>query len=401
MRKRLWFWFKLLLLLLGLSLIALSDLKSRQHKLKLYPTQAELEAVLSGSPFIKRKEKPIPHYEGIIKINGKKRKAVALLTAELPPEIRGFNDQINILFSIDESGRIISVLPISHRESRYYFRLIEKSNFFKKLIGKKYDELGDIKTVTGATISSRAILSDLQTSAELAMSKIFGRKSQIKPFYSFSKIYLNIKIFSLVFVLFLGLVSKFYRKNWLRWTVFGVSFLVIGVWLKTILSLPHFFQLASLRINLTSNPYLVIMCGFAILSTIFWGPIWCGYLCPYAFLQELLGRAGRKFHWHISPRISRVMREVRWLILFALVVCYFTLRKTGFAEVEPFFHLFSRSWTLWGICLIIFTLAMSFFVPRFWCRFFCPTGAILLLLSSHRKILKGIEKVIKESKIDE
>ena len=53
-----------------------------------------------------------------------------------------------------------------------------------------------------------------------------------------------------------------------------------------------------------------------------------------------------------------------------------------------------------GLLLVTVTLLGSFFIPRFWCRFFCPTGACLILLSSHRKFFRKVEQGIKSSWID-
>ncbi len=401
MARKLWSLGKLFLLLAGIFVIIYSDFQGQKHKLRLLPTQAELEAVLTGANLKDRKAYPIPHYPGGIEENGKKLKAVAVLTAELEPEIKGFTDQINILFSIDETGRIIALIPISHRESKHYFRLIERAGFFQKIKGKRYTELDDIKAVSGATISSRAILQDIKTSAQLVMEKIFGAEGEVVSKPGWIDLYFQPKIIILCLMLFFGLILRLGRlPGWTRWLGFGLSIGIIGVWLKTPLSLPHFFQILALKINFSSNPYLVVMIGFAFFSTLFFGPVWCGYLCPYAGLQEFAGRLGRKVRWHPSLRIQKIFREIRWVILFSLVLLYFIGGKSEASEVEPFFFLFSRSWSVIPLSLIVFTLLASFFLPRFWCRFFCPTGAILLLLSSHRKIFKMIEKGVKESQID-
>jgi len=401
MAGRIWSSAKILLFLTGIFIIIYSDFQTQRHKLRLLPTQAELEAVLPGANLRDRKTSPIPHYPGTIKRDGKKLRAVAVLSAELEPEVKGFTDQINILFSLDETGRIISMIPISHRESKYYFHLIERAGFFQKLKGKKYTELGDVKAVSGATISSRAILKDLQSSAQLVMEKIFGAEREVVSKPSWIDLYFQPKIIILCLMLLFGLILRLaHLPRWTRWLGFGLSLAIIGIWLKTPLSLPHFFQVFSLKINFSSNPYLVVIVGFAFFSTLFLGPVWCGYLCPYAGLQELAGRLGKKARWHPSLKVQKLFREIRWVILFSLVMLYFAGGRSEASEVEPFFFLFSRSWSVISLSLIVLTLLASFFLPRFWCRFFCPTGAILLLFSSHRKIFRIIEQGIKESEID-
>ena len=91
---------------------------------------------------------------------------------------------------------------------------------------------------------------------------------------------------------------------------------IIGLWLKTPFSLPHIFQIASLQIPFQSNAYLIILGGFVVLTTIFGGPLWCSYLCPYAALQEFVARFGKNQRWRPSAKIFRFARELRWVTFF-------------------------------------------------------------------------------------
>jgi len=400
MSGKVWHKIKIGLLVIGLGLILFSGFKEHQKKLRLVPTQAELESVLPGSLVKGRKEKPIPHYPGKIVVEGRARPAAALLTAELPPEFKGFTDQINILFSIDQDGNLLKLRVISERETPYYFRLIRSAGFFEKISGKNFRELSRVKVVSGASISSKAILDDLKAGANLAMREIFQREVSEEKATALTDIYLQPRIIVLMIILLLGWAVRYFRNRWTRWLVFGLSIIGIGFWLKTPFALPHLFQILSGQIPFRSNPYLAVLGGFVILTTIGFGPLWCAYLCPYAGIQELASAFGKNYRWHPSRNALTLARQLRWLVLFITVLLYFGLRIRSGSEIEPFFHLFSGQWTFAGITLVLLTLVGSFFLPRFWCRFFCPTGACLILLSSHRKFFRGIEEGIKASEID-
>jgi len=392
---------KVALLIAGLTLIVISDLRSRNKKLRVYPTQAELESVLPGASVKNRQARPVPHYPGKIEVDGQSKKAAALLTAELPPKLKGFTDEINILFAVDEDGKILGLRVISSRETPYYFRMVRNSGFLDKIIGNNFDRLGGLKAVSGASISSKAILDDIRTSAGLAMKEIFHREIPQAQSTSVISLYLQPRIIALAVVLLLGFSLSFFKSvRTPKWVIFGLSVAVIGFWLKTPFSLPHIFQIASLQVPLSSNPYLVLLGGFVILTTIFSGPLWCAYLCPYAGLQELAGKLGKKQRWRPSLKTIKAGRELRWLILFAALALYFSFGVRSAAEIEPFFHLFSNKLTAIGLVLVAVTLVGGFFIPRFWCRFFCPTGACLILLSSHRKFFKRVANGVEASRID-
>ena len=398
---KLWQWLKIGMLIAGVTLIVISDLSELSTKLRIAPTQAELDSVLPGASIKDKQLKPIPYYPATVQEEGQTKRAAAVLTAELPPKIKGFADEINILFAIDEDGKIIGLKVISHRETPYYFRMIRSSGFFEKILKtKNAGELSEIKAVSGASISSKAILADMQAAAYLAMKEIFKREVPAVKSVSLVGIYFQPRMIALMTVLLLGLASSFFRNRRLRWAVFGLSAAIIGFWLKTPFSLPHIFQIASLQVPFSSNGYLVILGGFVICTTILFGPLWCGHLCPYAALQEAASELGKKQRWRPSRALIQSARELRWVVVFATVVLYFPLKMKSGAEIEPFFHLFSKTWTAAGLLLVAVTLLGSVFIPRFWCRFFCPTGAILILLSSHRKFFRRIEQGIRASKID-
>jgi len=397
---KIWEWIKISLLIAGLAMIIFPDLSSKSKRLRVLPTQAELDAVLPGSSIKDKPAKPIPYYPGTVQEGGKTRRAAALLTAELPPKVKGYTDEINILFAIDEDGKVIGLKVISQRETPYYFRMVRAAGFFEKVKGSNAGQIAEIKAVSGASVSSKAILDDVQGASVLAMREIFKREVPAVKSASLAGIYLAPRMLALMMVLVLGLAARFLKWRPLRWAVLALSVMVIGFWLKTPFALPHLFQIAALQVPFQSNPYLVLLGGFVILTTIIFGPLWCACLCPYAGLQELASELGKRQRWRPSPRLVKVARELRWVVLGVCVVLYFPLGMRSGAEIEPFFHLFSKGWTAAGLLLVAVTLAGSIFIPRFWCRFFCPTGAVLILLSSHRKIFRRIEQGIRASKID-
>jgi polyferredoxin len=88
------------------------------------------------------------------------------------------------------------------------------------------------------------------------------------------------------------------------------------------------------------------------------------------------------------------------MVLFVAVLGAFGFGIHAFAEVEPFGHLFGRSKNLWAWAFIFSVLFSAVFVKRFWCRFFCPTGTCLIILSSHRRYLRQVERGLAEAGID-
>lgn len=137
---------------------------------------------------------------------------------------------------------------------------------------------------------------------------------------------------------------------------------------------------------LTSPLIFILWCGVAA-ALIFWGRgVFCGWLCPFGALQELLSAAAQKLKvpqivmpWGLHERLWPV-KYVIFLGLFGLSLYSVTLAEQA-AEVEPFktaiILKFVRDWpfTLYAVGL----LAAGLFIERFFCRYLCPLGAALAI----------------------
>ncbi|MCX7845164.1 MAG: RnfABCDGE type electron transport complex subunit G [Dictyoglomaceae bacterium] len=75
--------------------------------------------------------------------------------------IRGYSSDINLLVGLDSSGKITKIKIISQQETPGLGAEITKNEFLDQFIGKNSPNMElkkDIQPITGATISSRAVL---------------------------------------------------------------------------------------------------------------------------------------------------------------------------------------------------------------------------------------------------
>ena len=124
------------------------------------------------------------------------------------------------------------------------------------------------------------------------------------------------------------------------------------------------------------------------------GKSFCGWLCPFGFVSELLYRA-RKY---ISPALKPLpawldyaLSTVKYMILaFFSYIIFFAMTTAavsafldgGYNKISDIrmFYFFARITPLAAfIAASIFLL--SYFIPYFWCRYLCPYGALLGLFS--------------------
>ncbi len=128
----------------------------------------------------------------------------------------------------------------------------------------------------------------------------------------------------------------------------------------------------------------ILWCSVAA-SLLFWGRgVYCGWLCPFGALQELLNRAAKlmnirqiKVPWGLHER-AWPLKYVVFLGLFGLSLYSFELAEE-MAEIEPFktaiVLTFLRTWPFVLYAAIL--LFIGLFIERFFCRYLCPLGGVL------------------------
>ena len=191
---------------------------------------------------------------------------------------------------------------------------------------------------------------------------------------------------TLMLVLLLSLaMTAFLRKSAaLRWTTLALTFVYLGFVNGTFLSVSHItnFLKQGPGLFLSDLPLLLLVC-FTLLTTLFWGRVFCSSLCPFGALQDILTRFIPKgWRRELPQRLHDIALWIKYVVLAVILVLALAYTELSvFQYFEPFGTLFyqSQSLLLWGI-LAVFLLG-SVVVPRFYCRYACPLGASLGVLS--------------------
>ena len=124
---------------------------------------------------------------------------------------------------------------------------------------------------------------------------------------------------------------------------------------------------------------LLFMVGFTVVTTLLWGRVFCGFLCPFGALQDFITRmVPRRLQRRVPQRIHDRAIYVKYGILLLIVgLAAAPAQIAVYQYFEPFGTVFylSSSPLLWSIAGGF--LVASAVVPRFYCRYACPLGAAL------------------------
>jgi polyferredoxin len=121
---------------------------------------------------------------------------------------------------------------------------------------------------------------------------------------------------------------------------------------------------------------------FVIGSTILWGRVYCGRICAFGAMTQLMDAVlPARLRFEPPARVERQASRIKYVLL-ALVVAYFlaTRNMQVYRFVEPFwmFGLFGTTAMWIGLAVL---LIATVFVRNLYCRFLCPVGALLGLIS--------------------
>ena len=135
--------------------------------------------------------------------------------------------------------------------------------------------------------------------------------------------------------------------------------------------------------------------------TLLFGPVFCGWICPFGTVEEFIGKIGKKifkkkYNNFIPSNIDKLLRYFRYIILILVVVNTAISGKLLFSNFDPYFALFniwSSEVTRLSLLILGLILVGSLFVERPWCKYLCPFGALLGIFNFFRIVkLKRNEK---------
>ena len=182
----------------------------------------------------------------------------------------------------------------------------------------------------------------------------------------------------------LALVS-FKRKSVpLKFVTFAAAIGYLGFTKSYLISITNIFGIVDWNWPVPKyNLAWYLFFGFTVVSTVLWGRLYCGRVCAYGALTQALD-AVLPAGWRVDvPRsIEKRAAWIKFGILFGVVAYYVATRDLLIYQyVEPFwmFGLFGTT-TMWTLLAVL--LVATVFVRNLYCRFLCPVGASLGLLSS-------------------
>ena len=178
-------------------------------------------------------------------------------------------------------------------------------------------------------------------------------------------------------------VSFFRKSVALKYATLVAAVAYLGFSKSQLISIVNVFGLFGGNLPIfRQNLAWYLLTIVTVVSTVLWGRVYCGRLCAFGALTQLLDRVAPK-RWQI--KIPRALERRASLIKYGILagaIAYFLVTRDPliYPYIEPFWMFGLHATTpLWiGLAVL---LTASLFVRNAYCRFLCPVGAALGVLS--------------------
>jgi polyferredoxin len=181
----------------------------------------------------------------------------------------------------------------------------------------------------------------------------------------------------------LALVGFFRKSVRLKYITLAAAVGYMGFVKSRLVSVVDLFAVADWNLPVFKyNLAWYLLSFFVLASTVLWGRLYCGRICAFGALTQLMDLAvPRKLRVEVPAKLEQRANAIKYGLLVAVLVYFVATRDVAvYRYVEPFwmFGLFGTT-PMW-IGLAVLLLA-TVFVRNLYCRFLCPVGALLGVIS--------------------
>jgi polyferredoxin len=142
------------------------------------------------------------------------------------------------------------------------------------------------------------------------------------------------------------------------------------------------------------HPAAMVLAAVFLLSSLLLKKTFCSWLCPVGTVSEYLWKLGRKvFRRNLTvPRwLDIPLRSLKYILMafFLFIVVSMSAEALNDFMLAPFGIIadvkmlnFFRDLSITGVAVLLSLIVLSVFIQNFWCRFLCPYGALMGIVST-------------------
>ncbi len=295
----------------------------------------------------------------------------------LSKNVAGFAGRTPMVIRIKD-GVVREVTALPNDETPSFFNRLSRRGLLDSWSGKSLEEALSTKVdvVSGATYSSVAVIENVNRALSYAAS-VSPQSRGLADLFDLKTI---VGLIVILMGVTLTIMKRRHKGIEMVYMVLNVG--VLGFWCSSFLSLAQVTSWMSNGFNF-SLP-IILLCVVVLMPIFGYKGSYCNTHCPLGSAQELLSRVGAP-KLKIDSQVNRALSRVRYYIFIGLMFMMWI--GVGFEIMD--YELFTAFLILSAPNVILILAAafliLSLFVKRPYCRFVCPTGAMISVMQKSRE----------------
>jgi NosR/NirI family nitrous oxide reductase transcriptional regulator len=319
----------------------------------------------------------------------------ALRTSPAADRVIGYQGPTEALVGFDSENRVAGVAVLASFDNEPYVGYVRDDRAFRGLWrGMPIEAVAGIdptatgvEGVSGATMTSQAVAEGIVRAARAGQDRprpgagdfwpeLAGRLARIEP-----------PQWGAIAVIAAGVATAFTR---LKGGLFGrlampVAVLgYLGFGAGALLSQAQLWGWAGAGIPRGAVVLGVLACLAIVLPATSRRNVYCSHLCGHGAAQQLLRRAARP-KGRVSGRLKQGLVALPWALVVLAILASVLPLPIALVDLEPFDAYLPLVAGVPAIVIFVVSLVASSRYPMAYCRYGCPTGAVLDHLRLHRK----------------
>ena len=129
-------------------------------------------------------------------------------------------------------------------------------------------------------------------------------------------------------------------------------------------------------------PIPVIIGLLIAITSIFWGRRFCGYICPFGTVQEIIynlnPRSKKNKQLRLPVWLHKIFNSFKYIIMFITILAVFRSVQYIYMKFCPVLAVsHPQNITIYSAATLFVIFIVGYFINRFWCRYLCPYAALM------------------------
>ncbi len=296
-------------------------------------------------------------------------------STSLAKDVIGFSGQTPIKLYVKDDV-IVKVEALENQETPSFFKRVVERGFLDNWNGKGLSEAALLKIddVSGATYSSRAVAQNVERAIA------YGASVEPKGRGLFEGVDFKSIVGLLVILTGVALSFMKYKSKKVELIQLILNTAVLGFWCGSFVSLAQVVSWLSNGINIaTFSLSVVLLIVIIVMPLLGHKATYCHIHCPLGSAQEILHRVPTP-QFKIPQKVGKALNRLRYLILFALMLLMWIGLGFELMDYELFTAFLLDSASSFVLIAAGVFLVLSLFIHRPYCRYICPTGALITIM---------------------